>query len=115
MVQLEIGKFYPIEELISLVRAGADREVVYSLYAHSGAESAYGGMLLFVGHTGDVDDDQDIPPGIVTRAGLAYFYSADQFQDVVDLAYNQKPDASTQEVINCLNHYAEKDDFLDLA
>ncbi|WP_144630609.1 hypothetical protein [Bordetella genomosp. 13] len=114
-MRLEIGKFYPIEELISMVRAGADRDVAYAVYAHSGAESAYSGMLLFAGQTRDLDEEGNaVLPEIVTLAGLAHFYSADQFQDVVDLAFNQKPDASMQEVINCLNHYAEKDDFLDL-
>jgi hypothetical protein len=36
-------------------------------------------------------------------------------KEVVDLAYEQKPTASTEEVGRCLSHYADYDDFLDLA
>ncbi|EED99314.1 conserved hypothetical protein [Burkholderia multivorans CGD1] len=39
----------------------------------------------------------------------------EHLQDVIDLAYKQKPTASIDEVIKCLNHYSKYDDFLDLS
>uniref|UniRef100_UPI00403F616F DUF7716 domain-containing protein n=1 Tax=Massilia sp. METH4 TaxID=3123041 RepID=UPI00403F616F len=38
----------------------------------------------------------------------------EHLQDVVDLAVRQKPSASDNEIIRCLNYYVEFDDFLDL-
>jgi hypothetical protein len=42
------------------------------------------------------------------------FYSCQNFQDVIDLAYSQKNNASINDYIKCLNYYAEKDTFLEI-
>ncbi len=47
--------------------------------------------------------------------GYAFLYSGESFQAVVDLAMKQKPSASVEEVIRCLNYYSNNDDFLDLS
>jgi len=39
-------------------------------------------------------------------------YMCEHFRDVVDLAYKQKPTASSEAIIRCLNHYDKYDDFL---
>ncbi|MCL5497963.1 hypothetical protein M5Y49_04590 [Escherichia coli] len=38
----------------------------------------------------------------------------EHFQSVVELAVEQKPNASDGEIIRALNHYLEHDDFLDM-
>jgi hypothetical protein len=54
-------------------------------------------------------------PDQVNDRSLAHLYPGENFQAVVDLAHKQKPNAATEEVIQCLNHYANHNNFLDLS
>nr|WP_309851634.1 MULTISPECIES: hypothetical protein [unclassified Caballeronia] len=54
-------------------------------------------------------------PDQVNDCSLAFLYLGENFQAVVDLAHKQKPNATTEEVIRCLNHYADHNNFLDLS
>ena len=70
---------------------------------------------LFIGDTTEFDDDgNDVLPEAARLQNVEYGYHPEQFQDVGDLAFEQKPEASTEEIVRCLNHYAERDCFLDL-
>jgi hypothetical protein len=114
--QMDINRFYQMADFIALVRARKDRETTYWIYVDAGTEDLTTEMPLFIGESLGFDDsDNEVLPEIVVRNGLEYGYHPEQFQDVVDLAFKQKPDASTEDVVRCLNHYAEKDDFLDLS
>ncbi|WLE64151.1 hypothetical protein GIY62_35420 (plasmid) [Burkholderia plantarii] len=115
-------KPYPIEDFIQIVRDKRDRSAKYDrnfLYDVYGKEEdddrLHVGQYIFVSDTVQVnDDDEEIYPDDVKENGLTFLYSGENFQAVVDLAVKQKPAASPAEIIRCLNHYAEKDDFLDL-
>jgi hypothetical protein len=60
------------------------------------------------------DDDEDVFPEQVQQLGLSLTYYGEQFEDVINLALDQNPDASLEDVVRALNHYSAHDDFLDL-
>ena len=117
-------KFYTIEDFIDLVKMKLDRlaegydpDYLYDVYGISNSDSKFRiGSQIYIADTPDFDDDDnEIRPAEVQLLGLSYMYSCDHFQDVVDLAFKQKPSATHQEVIEALNHYSKFDDFLDLS
>ena len=115
-------KTYQIDDFISLVKEKRDRAVgynrayLYDVYSPDFNGDAFQkGQAIYVGDTVQADDDgNETYPDDVQKLGYVFLYSCENFQAVVDLAYKQKPAASTEEVIRCLNHYAQHDDFLDL-
>ncbi|MPV71352.1 hypothetical protein [Burkholderia sp. BE17] len=115
-------KTYRIEDFIALAQNKQDRSAQYNrafLYDVYGDDAVEGllreGQTIFIGDTVQVDDnDEEVYPSEVKERGYVFLYSGENFQAVVDLAYKQKPTASAEEVIRCLNHYAQHDDFLDL-
>ncbi|NTX29777.1 hypothetical protein HT746_22065 [Burkholderia pyrrocinia] len=115
MSNFVVNAFYKIEDLVCLVKDKKDRDAIYMIYVQKDVDDLLPGMEVYVGDVPDFDeDDNEVFPESVTTLGLERGYMREQFQDVIDLAYKQKPAASTEEVIRCLNHYARFDDFLDL-
>lgn len=116
MTNFIVNTFYKIDDLITLVRDKVDRDATYMVYAPKGTDNLYLGMDVYVGDVPDFDDDDnEIFPDFVESLNLEVCYMREHFQDVIDLAFRQKPSASTNEIIACLNYYAEHDDFLDLS
>lgn len=110
-----INEFYKIEDLIDLVRDKNERDAIYMIYVPKNVGDLIPGMEVYVGPVPDFDeDDNEVVPDSVTKKNLEFGYMREHFQDVVDLAHKQKPNASKEEIIRCLNHYAQYDDFLDL-
>ena len=115
MSNFVVNAFYTLDDLIGLVKEKKDRDAVYMIYVRKGVDDLQPGMEVYVGDVPDFDDDDnEVLPQSVTALGLEQGYMREHFQDVVDLAYKQKPTASAEEVVRCLNHYAQHDDFLDL-
>lgn len=111
----KLNNFYKIEDVISLVKNKEDRGALYSIYVPKNTDDLLPGMNVYVGDVADFDeDDNEVYPESIVSLGLEFGYMRSHFQDVVDLAYRQKPTASTEEIIQCLNYYAEFDDFLDI-
>ena len=116
------NNFYYIEEFIDFVKSKKDRLksydrcFMYDIYTENKTpQKIHSKMKVYVGETPTFDeDDNEVYPEDVRELGLTFLYSCDNFQDVVDLAYKQKPNATFEEVIRCLNHYSDFDDFLDL-
>jgi hypothetical protein len=110
-----LDTFCKIDDLICLVKDKKDRSAAYMVYVPKNTEELQLGMEVYVGDVPDFDgDDNEILPTSVVALGLEAGYMREHFQDVVDLAYKQKPTSSVEEIIRCLNHYAGYDDFLDL-
>ncbi|KAF1067744.1 MAG: hypothetical protein GAK45_01576 [Pseudomonas citronellolis] len=59
------------------------------------------------------DDDNEHYPASVQAQGLDYLYSGEQFADVLINAHGQKPTVNPEELVRALNHYSERDTFLD--
>lgn len=96
-----------IGALIACVKAGQGSDLYYSLYStHDGSIQA--GDVLYV-----VDSDDD-EAAVLTGRYREFACMGEHFQSVVELAVQQKPDASDDEIIRALNHYLEHDDFLDM-
>lgn len=125
-MKLEINKSYSITALIELVKNKLDREFDDNGKEKYNPENAYyvyiskdavlnENSVLYVGKPVEIDDDDnEIYPPEVSRNNLEMCYSDENFQDVIDLAYSQKSDASIEEFVKCLNYYMNNDDFLDL-
>jgi hypothetical protein len=104
---LRLNMSLSIEALIACVKAGQGTTLYYDLYStHDGLLQA-GDALCVVG-----SDDEDA----VTSTGDYPHFACmgEHFQSVVQLAFQQKPHASDDEIIRALNHYLEHDDFLDM-
>lgn len=115
MNNFKINSLCSIEEFIQLVKLKLDRDYIYAVYAKQGVGELVSGQLIYVGSTPSYDDDDnEILPKDVLDIGYDFFYMRDHFQDVIDLAVSQKANVSEPELIRCLNHYAEYDDFLDV-
>lgn len=115
MNNLALNKFYKIDEFIDIVKNKHDRNSIYMIYVPKNTDDLTSGMNVYIGDVPDFDDDDnEILPKSVIDLGLEVGYMREHFQDVVDLAYKQKPSASIEEIIQCLNHYANFDDFLDI-
>ncbi|KWI59494.1 hypothetical protein ISO18_12495 [Burkholderia pseudomultivorans] len=114
MSSFVVNAFYKIDDLIGIVREKKDQESVYMVYVPKDTNDLRLGMEVYVGDVPDFDQDNEIFPNSVVALGLERGYMQEHLQDVIDLAYKQKPTASTEEVVQCLNHYAKYDDFLDL-
>ena len=110
----EKNVFFSIEELIACFKARQERECSYAIYSARG-EAFAAGEQVFVADGVEVNDqDEEIHPAAVRRLNLQFAYSGELFQDVIDLAISQKPQATDSEILQALNHYSEFDDFLDL-
>jgi hypothetical protein len=116
MSKFGMNQYVKLEEFIRLVKDKEDRAFRYAIYVPENTDSLSVGMDVFVGEAVSFDeDDNEVYPANVKANNLEFGYSRDHFQDVVDLAFRQKPSASADEVVRALNHYAEHDDFLDLS
>ena len=125
-MKLKLNQSYNIAELIELVKNKQDRDLDNSGKAKYNLENSYcvyiskdeklnKHSILYVGKPVEIDDDDnEIYPKEVLENNLEMCYSDEDFQDVIDLAYAQKSNASIDEIIRCLNHYVENDTFLDL-
>ncbi|MDF9618115.1 hypothetical protein P5705_10715 [Pseudomonas entomophila] len=115
MSGFELNKIYRIEDVVQWVRSREDRQHIYALYAEQDTDELVQGMRVLVGETPSFDeDDNEVMPLVVQTLGFEFCYACDQFQDVIDLALSQDAGVTTHTLIECLNHYAIHDDFLDV-
>ena len=71
--------------------------------------------LILIAETIKVSkDDIEIYPEAALSRGFWIYCSGELIQDVISLAIEQKPNANGEELLMCLEHYIEFDDYLDL-
>lgn len=112
------NQMYYIEEFLELVKNKQDRkesyDPEYNYAVYSSKDEFESGMKVFIGDPLDIgESDNEILPDFVYHNKLNYMCSDENIQDVVDLAFRQYADISFSQLITALNHYLEKDDFLD--
>ncbi|MBP2615149.1 hypothetical protein [Chryseobacterium jejuense] len=112
------NQMYFIEEFLELVKNKQDRkesyDPEYNYAVYSSKDEFEPEMKVFIGDHLDIgDNDNEILPDFVYHNKLNYMCSDENIQDVVDLAFRQYADVSFSQLITALNHYLEKDDFLD--
>ncbi|WP_288447301.1 hypothetical protein [uncultured Chryseobacterium sp.] len=113
------NQVYSIEEFLELVKTKQDRKASfdpeYNYAVYSSIDAFKPGMKIFVGDPLDIgESDHEVLPDFVFHNKLNYLCSDENIQDVVDLAFRQRADVTSSQLIEALNHYLEKDDFLDL-
>lgn len=115
------NKTWILSDFIKLVQAKKDRSLqydssyYYSVYVPDNVDSFSAEMIVYIGDTSEIDDDDnETYPAEVLKMNFWFGYSCDTFQDVVDLATRQNPEVSIAQIVACLNHYSEHDDFLDI-
>ena len=120
----EIGKLYKLEAFIEIVKLKKDRTFnsdgarVYNNYYHVYIENNDKSLLekdmpVYVGTSPQVDDNEVFPDEVI-KMNFWQWLSDENFQDIIDLAYEQKPNATISDFIDCLNYFDNNDDFLDL-
>lgn len=112
------NQVYSIEEFLELVKSKQDRQASfdpeYNYAVYSSTDEFKPEMKVFIGDPLDIGEhDNEILPDFVFHNKLHYMCSDENIQDVVDLAFRQRADISSSQLITALNHYLEKDDFLD--
>ncbi|MGA3698056.1 DUF7716 domain-containing protein [Enterobacteriaceae bacterium TYF_5] len=107
---------YHLTDIILAMKQIELRDDNFCLYGEDDIEDKLKiGQQYFIADYPDVDDnDNEIYPDIVQMNHLVYLYSGQQFADVIDLALEQKPSATLDDLVNALNYYSEHDDFMDL-
>ncbi|REC60950.1 hypothetical protein DRF65_18095 [Chryseobacterium pennae] len=112
------NQMYCIEEFLELVKNKQDRkesyDPEYNYAVYSSKDEFEPEMKVFIGDPLDIgENDNEILPDFVYHNKLSYMCSDENIQDVVDLAFRQYADITSFQLITALNHYLEKDDFLD--
>ncbi|CAD0219350.1 hypothetical protein FW781_03820 (plasmid) [Chryseobacterium panacisoli] len=112
------NQVFPIEEFLELVKNKQDRKTSfdpdYNYAVYSSKDEFEQQMKIFIGDPLDIgENDNEILPDFVFQNKLNYMCSDENIQDVVDLAFRQYAGVTSSQLIDALNHYLEKDDFLD--
>ncbi|MBL0736365.1 hypothetical protein JI750_05680 [Flavobacterium sp. GN10] len=115
------NKTWILSDFIKFVQTKKDRstnynpEYYYDIYAPKNEDSLFPEMIIYIGNTVEIDDDDhEIYPDIVKEMNYWFSYSSDNFQDVIDLATSQNANLSILQLVECLNYYSEYDNFLDI-
>jgi hypothetical protein len=107
--------FLSLGDLIEAIKIGSQQKQSFCVYAREDNNGLSLGQDYFVDAYPVVNDnDEEVLPEKVRQLELSMAYYGEQFEDVINLAFDQKPDASLEDFVRALNHYSAHDDFLDL-
>jgi hypothetical protein len=111
-----LNSYIKLRDLFQLVKAKQDRTQNYTVYWHNHRADPELNDEVLIASPSDVDETEsfDVMPPIVAAKGWWICIYDYILQDVIDLAIEQKPNASDAELLACLRYYEEKDTFLDL-
>lgn len=85
------------------------------IYTYKFEENISADLVCFIEEPPDVtDEDEEIFPDFVVEEGLVFLYSGENFESVIEVAFDQKKNPSMEEFLDSLNFYREHDAFLDL-
>ena len=130
MTKAELRKPYKISDLIEMVtkdywivnKGGSNAEHqcpdtgIYDLYIYTKKfeENVFEDLICYLEEPPEVtDEDEEVFPEFVVNEGLALLYSGEDFESVIEVAFDQKKQPSMQELVNSLNYYREYDAYLD--
>lgn len=84
------------------------------IYTCKYEESVYADLVCYLEQPPDFDErDWEIFLDFVTEEGLVFLYLGENFETVIECAFNQKKQPSMEEFIDALNYYRDHDSFLD--
>lgn len=128
MTKAELRKPYKISDLIEMVtkdywavnKDGGNAEHqcpdtgIYDLYIYTKKfeEIVFEDLICYLEEPPEVTDEKVFPEFVVNE-GLVLLYSGEDFESVIEVAFDQKKQPSVQEFIDSLNYYREYDAYLD--
>ena len=130
MTKAELRKPYKISDLIELVTKdywavnqdgiNSNHQCpdtgIYDLYIYTNnfEELIVEDLICYLEEPPEItDEDEEVFPEFVIKEGLTFLYSGENFESVIEVAFDQKHQPSMQEFIDSLNHYREYDSYLD--
>lgn len=114
MSQLEYRKAYNLDELISKIMSGYNKDN-FCLYTKEYESSARADLICYLEIYPVIsDDDEEVYPEFVINNSLELFFYGDQFLDILRNISVQKEEPSIGDFIAGLNFYLENDNFIDL-
>jgi hypothetical protein len=103
-----------LSDLIEAIKMGAQKKQSFCVYARDDDDGLSLEQKYFVDDYPTGGADEDVFPEQVQQLSLSLAYYGEQFEDVIALAFDQKPAAGLEDFVRALNHYITHDDFLDL-
>ena len=101
-----------LEQIIEQMRVDKLSSDDFCLYAKE-----YGDLrlnsLYWVSDYPDVVEDRDVYPTEVAEQNLQLVYYGEQLIDVLNVALEEKPNASLQDLVGALNYYNRYDIFMN--
>jgi len=111
---------YSFEQLIEMakVEEGLERKDIY-YYKKKKKKSLEESDFMLISDVAYLEEDEIVlidgeeVPKIVIDKGMSYYYDPNQFEDVISFQYEKDHRSTIDDYIKALDHYHEKDDFLD--
>ena len=100
-----------LEQIIEQVRVDKLVSDDFCLYAKEDGELRLN-SLYWVSDYPDVVEDRDVYPTEVAEQNLQLVYYGEQLIDVFTVAFEEKPDASLQDLVDALKYYHQHDNFM---
>ena len=100
-----------LEQIIEQVRVDKLASDDFCLYGKEDGELKLD-SLYWVSDYPDVVEDSDVYPTDVAEQDLQLVYYGEQLIDVLEVALEEKPDASLQDLVGALNYYQQHDSFM---
>lgn len=87
----------------------------FYIYAYPYEGPIYEDLVCYVEEPPQItDEDKEIFPDFVMEKGLSFLYSGENFETVIEVVFDQKPEPSAEEWMDSLNYYRIYDAFLEL-
>ena len=100
-----------LEQIIEQVRVDKLSSDDFCLYGKEDGELALA-RSYWVSDYPNVVEDRDIYPMDVAKQDLQLVYYGEQLIDVLNVALEEKPNASLQDLVDALNYYNQHDNFM---
>ena len=100
-----------LEQIIEQMRVNESFSDDFCLYGKEDGELALD-RLYWVSDYPNVVEDCDVYPADVVEQSLQLVYYGEQMLDVFAVAFEEKPDASPQDLVEALKYYHQHDTFM---
>ena len=100
-----------LEQIIQQMCLDESSSDDFCLYGKEDGELALD-RLYWVSDYPDVVEDRDVYPTDVAEQDLQLVYYGEQLIDVLTVAFEEKPDASLQYLVDALKYYYQHDSFM---
>ena len=101
-----------LEQIIEQMRVDKLSSDDFCLYAKEYGELRLN-SLYWVSDYPDIVEDRDVYPTEVAEQNLQLVYYGEQLIDVLNVALEEKPNASLQDLVDALNYYNQHDIFMN--